>query len=162
MTWVNSLEHVLFPFARWQHDHAKTPLHCETSMTRAWAVATARRPWAGLTVCVCMDVHASGSRSLPCAATLSSTYWWCLHAARLVCQRSSSNFPYFRTPLANFLLSRPNSMEYGNFKTTTLLPSAKCTHPLFQGRIGCGGRPSGWHDIVICQRLVCNGVKGWQ
>jgi len=47
MTWVNSLGHVL---------------------------ATARRPWAGLTVCVYMDVHASGSRSLPRAATLSSTY----------------------------------------------------------------------------------------
>ena len=74
MTWVNSLEHVLFPFARWQHDHAQTPLPCETSMTRAWAVVTARRPWAGLTVCVYMDVHASGSRSLPRAATLSSTY----------------------------------------------------------------------------------------
>ena len=38
--------------------------------------------------------------------------------------------------------------------TTTLLPSAKCTRPLFQGRTGCGGRPSGWHDIVTCQRLV--------
>jgi len=35
-----------------------------------------------------------------------------------------------------------------------LLPSAKCTRPLFQGRTGCGGRPSGWHDIVTCQRLV--------
>ena len=51
---------------------------------------------------------------------------------------------------------RPNSVEYGNSKTTTLLPSAKCrpTCPLFQGRTGCGGRPSGWHDIVTCQRLV--------
>jgi len=39
-------------------------------------------------------------------------------------------------------------------KTTTLLPSAKSTRPLFQGRTGCGGRPSGWHDIVTCQRLV--------
>ena len=39
-------------------------------MTRAWAVATARRPWAGLTLCVYMDVHASGSRSLLRAATL--------------------------------------------------------------------------------------------
>ena len=39
-----------------------------------WAVARARRPWAGLTLCVYMDVHASGSRSLPRAATLSSTY----------------------------------------------------------------------------------------
>jgi len=28
------------------------------------------------------------------------------------------------------------------------------TRPLFQGRTGCGGRPSGWHDIVTCQRLV--------
>ena len=75
-------------------------------------------------------------------------------AARLVCQQPSSNFPYFRTPLANFLLSRPNSVEYDNCKTTTLLPSAKCTRPLFQGRTGCGGHPSGWHDIVTCQRLV--------
>ena len=24
----------------------------------------------------------------------------------------------------------------------------------FYGRTGCGGRPSGWHDIVTCQRLV--------
>jgi len=39
-------------------------------------------------------------------------------------------------------------------KTTTLLPSAKCTRPPFQGRTGCGGRPSVWHDIVTCQRLV--------
>jgi len=35
-----------------------------------------------------------------------------------------------------------------------LLPSAKCTRPLFQGRTDCGGRPSGWHDIVTCQHLV--------
>jgi len=60
------------------HKAAQTPLPCEPCITCAWAVATARRPWAGLTVCVCMDVHASGSRSLPRAATLSSTYWWCL------------------------------------------------------------------------------------
>ena len=56
------------------HKAAQTPLPYETSITYAWAVATARRPWAGLTVCVYMDVHASGSRSLPRAATLSSTY----------------------------------------------------------------------------------------
>ena len=49
MAWVNSLGHVLFPFARWQHDHAQTPLPCETSVTRAWAVATARRPQVELT-----------------------------------------------------------------------------------------------------------------
>jgi len=104
--------------------------------------------------CVYMDVHASGSRSLPRAAT-ALFYLLMMPVARLVCQRPSSNFPYFRTPLANFLLSRrPNYVEYGNSKTTTLLPSAKCTRPLFQGRIGCGGRPSGWHDIVTYQRLV--------
>ena len=56
MTWVNSLEHVLFPFAWWQHDHAQTPLPCETSMPRAWAVATARRPWAGLTLWLTSDL----------------------------------------------------------------------------------------------------------
>ena len=39
-------------------------------------------------------------------------------------------------------------------KTTTLLSSAKCTRPLFQCRTRCGGRPSSWHDIVACQRLV--------
>jgi len=115
---------------------------------------------AGLTVCVYTDVHASGSRSLPCAATLSSIgLLLMMPAARLVCQRPSSNFPYFRTPLANFLLSRPNSVEYGNSKTTTLLPSAKCTRPLCQGRTGRGGRPSGWHDIVTCQRLVPGAVS---
>jgi len=56
------------------HKAAQTPLPCETCITCAWAVATARRQWAGLTVCVYMDVHASGSRSLPRAAALSSTY----------------------------------------------------------------------------------------
>ena len=131
---------------------ANAAIPCETSVTRAWAVATARRPWAELTVCIYIDVHASGSRSLPRAAIHSLVLM--TPAARLICQRPSSNFPYFRTPLANFLLSRPNSVEYGNSKTSTLLPSAKCTRPLFQGRTGCGGRPSGWHDIVTCQHLV--------
>jgi len=51
-------------------------------------------------------------------------YLLMMPAARLVCQRTSSNFPYFRTPLANFLLSRPNFVEYVNSKTTTLLHSA--------------------------------------
>jgi len=93
---------------------------------------------------------------LPFAAVCCYTlfYQLIMAAARLVCQRPSSNFPYFRTPLANFLLSRPISVEYGNSKTTTLLHSAKCTRPLFQGRTGCGGRPSGWHDIVTCRHLV--------
>ena len=94
------------------------------------------------------------SMRLATACCYTLFYLLMMPAARLVCQRPSSNFPYFRTPLANFLLSCPNSVEYGNCKTTTLLPSAKCTRPLFQGRTGCGGRPSGWHDIVSCQRLV--------
>ena len=54
------------------HKAVQTPLPCETSITRAWAVATARRPWAGLTVY--MDFHASGSHSLSRAARLSSTH----------------------------------------------------------------------------------------
>jgi len=106
----------------------------------------------------CMCLH--GRRPcvwLPFAAACCYTLFYLLMmpAARLVCQRPSSNFRYFRTPLANFLLSRPNSIEYGNSKTTTLLLSAKCTRPLFQSRTGCGGRPSDWHDIVTCQHLVC-------
>ena len=47
------------------HKAAQTPLPRETSITCAWAVATARRPWTRLTLCVYMDVHASSSRSLP-------------------------------------------------------------------------------------------------
>ena len=105
----------------------------------------------------CMCLHGRPCIWLPFAAACCYTLFYLLMmpADRLVCQRPSSNFPYFRTPLANLLLSRPNSVEYGNSKTTTLLPSAKCTRPLFQGRTGCGGRPSGWHDMVTCQRLVC-------
>ena len=53
------------------------------------------------------------------------------------------------------LSALPPELRRIRYKTTTLLPSAKCTRPLFQGRTGCGGRPSGWHDIVTCQRLVC-------
>ena len=52
--------------------------------------------------------------SVACCYTLF--YLLMMPAARLVCQRPSSNFPYFRTPLANFLLSRPNSVEYGRPK----------------------------------------------
>jgi len=61
MILVNSLGHVLFPFARWQHDHAQIPRPCETSMTRAWAVAAARRPWAGLTICIYIFIRQKGS-----------------------------------------------------------------------------------------------------
>jgi len=104
----------------------------------------------------CMCLHGRPCVWLPFAAACCYTLFYLLMmpAARIVCQRPSSNFPHFRTPLANFLLSRPNSVEYGNSKTTTLLHSAKCTRPLFQGRTGCRRRPSGWHDIVTCQRLV--------
>ena len=104
----------------------------------------------------CMCLHGRPCVWLPFAAACCYTLFYLLMmpVARLICQRPSSNFPYFRTPLANFLLSSPNSVECGNCKKTTLLPSAKCTRPLFQCRTGCGGRPSSWHDIVTCQRLV--------
>ena len=116
------------------HKAVETPLPRETSITCAWAVATARRPWAGLTVCV-LCLHGRPCVWLPFAAVCCYTLFYLdiMHAARLVCQRPSSNIPYFRTPLANFLLSRPNSVEYGSSKTTTLLHSAKCT-PLLLGR----------------------------
>ena len=97
--------------------------------------------WAGLTVCVYMDVHASGSL-FAAAFCYTLFYLLMMPAARLVCQRPSSHFPYFWTPLANFVFSRPNSVEYGNSKTTTLLPSAKCTRPLFQGRTSWQRRAS--------------------
>jgi len=108
-------------------------------------------PWAGLTVRVYMDVHASGSRSLPCAATLSFTYWWCLQLVLSVNDRHQI-----------FHIFGPHSQTFcspartQNSKTTTLLPSAKCTRPLFRSNWlrRHGGRPSGWHDIVTCQRLV--------
>ena len=107
----------------------------------------------------CMCLHGRPCVWLPFAAAYGYTLFYLLMipVVRLVCQRPSSSFPYFRTPFANFVLSRPNCVEYGNSKTTTLLPSAKCTPPLFQGRPGCGGCPSGWHDIVTCQRLVSIG-----
>ena len=135
--------------------YAQTPLPCETSMIRAWAVATSRRPWAGLTVCVYMD---SSMRLAPvrCSVLLHS-----LLPTADACSSSSLSttvikFSIFSDPTRKLsALPRPNSVEYGNSKTTTLLPLAKCTRPLFQGRTGCGGRPSGWHDIVTCQRLVC-------
>ena len=77
----------------------------------------------------CMCLHGRPCVWLPFAAVCCYTLFYLLMmpAARLVCQRSSSNFPYFRTPLTNFLLSRPNSVENGNSKTTTLLHSAKCS-----------------------------------
>ena len=64
---------------------------------------------------------------------------------------------------------RPNSVEYGNSKTTTLLPSAKCTRPLLQCRTGYeiptvyhlrGGRR--WTEVgytyfaIFCQIHGCH------
>ena len=65
-----------------------------------------------------------------------------------------TKFSIFSDPTRKLSAVPPELVEYGNSKTTTLLPSAKCTRPLFQDRTGCGGRPSGWHDIVTCQHLV--------
>jgi len=86
------------------HKAAQMPLP-RASITCAWAMATARRPWAGLTLCL----HGRPCVWLPFAAACCYTLFYLLMipAARLVCQRPSSNFPYFRTPFANFLLSRP-------------------------------------------------------
>jgi len=68
----------------------------------------------------CMCLHGRRCVWLPFAAACCYILFCLLMmpAARLVCQRPSSNCPYFRTPLANFLLSRPNFVEYGNSKTT--------------------------------------------
>ena len=87
------------------HKAAQTPLPRETSITCVWAMATARRPWAGLNLCV----YGRPCVWLPFAAACCYTLFYLLlmRAARLVCQRPSSNFLYFRTLLANFLLSRP-------------------------------------------------------
>jgi len=104
----------------------------------------------------CMYLHGRPCVWLPIAAVCCYTLFYLLMmlAPRLVCQRPSSNIPYVRTPLGNFLLSRPNSVEYGNSKQLHWCPRLNVRVPFFQGRTGCGGRPSGWHDIVTCQRLV--------
>jgi len=123
--------------------YAQTPLPCETSMIRAWAVATSRRPWAGLTVCVYMD---SSMRLAPvrCSVLLHS-----LLPTADACSSSSLSttvikFSIFSDPTRKLSALPPElrRLEYGNSKTTTLLPSAKRrpTRPLFQGRTG-GGRP---------------------
>jgi len=92
----------------------------------------------------CTCLHGRPCVWLPFAAACCYTLFYLLMmpVARLVCQRPSSNFPHFRTSLANFLLSRPNSVQYGRLILKQL---HCCTRPLFQGRTGCGGRPSGWH-----------------
>jgi len=75
----------------------------------------------------CMCLHGRPCIWLPFVAACCYTlfYQLMMPAARQFCQWPSSNFPYFRTPFVNFLLSRPNSVEYGNSKTTTLLSLAK-------------------------------------
>jgi len=57
------------------------------------------------------------------------------------------------------IIQTPSSTERFVLKQLpgTLLPSAKCTRPLFRGRTGCG-----WHDIVTCQRLVRFFVIGYK
>jgi len=88
------------------HKAAQTPLPCETSIIRAWAVATARRPWACSTDCTCL--HGRPCVWLPfaaaCCYTLLPTDDACSSSS--LSTNASSNFPYLRTPLANFLLSR--------------------------------------------------------
>ena len=50
------------------HKPAQTPLPCKTSHHTCLSSGHSPSP-----------VHASGSRSLPCTATLSSTYWWSIN-----------------------------------------------------------------------------------
>jgi len=78
MTWVNSLGHVLFPFARWQHDHAQTPLPCHSPSP------------VGRADCMCL--HGRPCVWLPFAAACCYNLFYLLMmpAARLVCQRQSS------------------------------------------------------------------------
>jgi len=45
----------------------------------------------------------------------------------------------------------PGLVNFG-LQTPEIYASYYCF--FFQGRTGCGGRPSGWHDIVTGQRLV--------
>ena len=71
MTWVNSLGHVLFPFARWQHDHAQTPLPCETSMTRCHSPSPVGRA-------DCMCLHGRPCAWLPFAAVCCYTLFYLL------------------------------------------------------------------------------------
>jgi len=66
--------------------------------------------------CMCLHGRPCVWREFAAACCYTLFYLPMMPAARLLCQRPSSNFPYFRTPLANFLISRPNSVEYGNSK----------------------------------------------
>ena len=77
----------------------------------------------------CMCLHGRPCVWLPFAAACGYT----LLPTDDACSSSSLSttvikFFIFWTQLANVLLSRPNSVEYGNFKTTTLLakPLAAC------------------------------------
>jgi len=113
------------------HKAAQTPLPCETSITCGWA---------GLTVCVYMDVR--------CRVLLHS-----LRLFYLLMIDTCSSFSLLTTVIKFSIFSDPTRKLFAvppelrriryNSKTTTLLPSAKCTRPLFQGRTGCAG----WHMI---------------
>jgi len=89
MTLVNSLGHVLFSFARWQHDYIRAnaatlrDLH-DTCLGSGYIPSPV-----GRADCMCLHglVHASGSRSLQRAAALSSTYCWCLQLVKSVNDR---------------------------------------------------------------------------
>ena len=136
------------------HKAAQTPLPCETSIIMFLGSGHSPSP-VGRADCMCL--HGRPCVWLPFAAACCYT----LLPTDDACSSSSLSttvikFSIFSDPTRKLSVLRPNSVEYGNSKTTTLLPSAKCTRPLFLGQTGCGGRLSGWHDIVTCQRLVYN------
>ena len=98
----------LFAIAKFLLTIGRLLLHCWYSLGRPVTIGTP------------MCLYGRPCVWLPFAAACCYTVFYLLMmpAARLVYQRPSSNFPYFRTQLANFLLFRPNSVEYGNSKTT--------------------------------------------
>jgi len=104
----------------------------------------------------CMCLHGRPCVWLPFAAACCYTLFYLLMmpAARLVCQRPSSNFPYFRTPLANFLLSRQNSVEYGNSKRTWVNFSGRNTVLICNGKYGNAFH----HSNVFAYRFTLNAI----
>ena len=81
------------------------------------------------------------------------TVWRTVYLSRAGEINSGQDAPSFSTLIFRDF-SMTKKMKIHDLSVQYIFPSAKCMRPLFQGRTGCGGRPSGWHDIVTRQRLV--------
>ena len=148
-----------------------------------WWIITVRGPkspktpilgnWIGISSQICEKIQTDISSDLCIRLTwnLTETSWVVSYGGKTTPRWRTAAIlkidisPYLSVKSSDFhdvikkwkscIIQTPSSTErISCSKTTTLLPSAKCTRPLFQGRTGCGGRPPGWHDIVTCQRLV--------